>query len=73
MVRKLAKQKEEGKKPKDNEAEEPTMEFKTKLNKWGFVHVPKRALPSLPFKLETSLTARIEGDHLTISAAAEKP
>jgi hypothetical protein len=41
------------------------------LNKWGFIHVPKKAVPSLPFEIEKPLTARIEGDYLTIAAATE--
>jgi hypothetical protein len=50
---------------------EPVTEFKAKLNKWGFIHVPKRTVPSLPFKIEQPLTARIDGDHLTIAAATK--
>jgi hypothetical protein len=49
--------------------EEPVREFETKLNKYGFIHIPKRALPALPFKLETSLTAHIEAESLVISKA----
>ncbi|MFX0204235.1 MAG: hypothetical protein ACFFCW_49695 [Candidatus Hodarchaeota archaeon] len=41
-------------------ADEPVTEFKAKLNKWGFIHVPKKALPSLPFETVESLTARVE-------------
>jgi len=56
----------------DTEApEEPVKEFKAKLNKWGFIHVPKRTVPSLPFKIEKPLTARIEGETLVIVAATK--
>ena len=51
--------------------EEPVKNFEVKLNKYGFVHIPKRVVPSIPFKIEERLTARIEGDHLTITAATE--
>ena len=48
-------------KPKKKErADELVTEFKAKLNKYGFVHVPKKALPSLPFEVEEPLTARID-------------
>jgi len=47
-------------------------EFKAKLNKWGFIHVPKKALPPLPFETKESLTARIEGETLVIAAIAKK-
>jgi hypothetical protein len=30
--------------------EEPVKEFKTKVNKYGFIHVPKRAWSALPFE-----------------------
>jgi len=57
----------------DTEAtEEPVKEFKTKVNKYGFLHVPKKAIPSLPFKIEKPLTARIEGETLVIAATAKK-
>ena len=60
--------------PKPNSKEranKPVTEFKAKLNKWGFIHVPKKAVPSLPFETKESLTARIEGNHLTIAAATK--
>ena len=57
----------------DVDTEEPVTEFKAKLNKYGFLHVPKKAVPSLPFGLEKPLTARIEGETLVIAAATEKP
>ena len=60
--------------PKPNRkelAEEPVKEFKTKLNKYDFLHVPKKAVPSLPFEPEKPLIARIDGDHLTIAAATK--
>jgi hypothetical protein len=57
----------------DVDTEEPVTEFKAKLNKYGFLHVPKKAFSSLPLKIEEPLTARINGDHLTIAAATEKP
>jgi len=37
--------------------------------KYGFIHVPKKALPSLPFEPKESLTARIENDALVIRKA----
>ena len=60
-------------KPKKKEtavtAEEPVTGFKCKLNKYGFIHVPKKALPSLPFEPEEPLTARIEEEALAIRKA----
>ena len=53
----------------DVDTEEPVTEFKAKVNKWGFISVPKKARSFLPFKIEEPLTVRIEGDHLTIAAA----
>ena len=58
-------------KPVDVKPEEPVTQFKAKLNKWGFIHVPKEAIPSLPFKIEQPLTARIEGETLVITAATK--
>jgi len=61
--------------PKPNRKErtdKPVTEFKAKLNKWGFIHVPKRTVPSLPFKIEKPLTARIEGETLVITSSPEK-
>lgn len=55
----------------DVDTEEPVTEFKAKLNKYGFLHVPKKAVTSLPFGLEKRLIARIDGDHLTIAAATK--
>jgi hypothetical protein len=45
-------------------------EFRTKVNKYGFLHVPKKALPLLPFELEKPL---IEGETLVIAATTKKP
>lgn len=53
-------------------AEEPVTQFKAKLNKYGFIRVPKKARSSLPFEPEKPLIARIDGDHLTIAAATNK-
>jgi hypothetical protein len=61
--------------PKPNRkepAEEPVKEFKAKLNKYGFIYVPKKAVPSLPFETKESLTARIEGETLVIAATPRK-
>jgi len=58
-------------KPADVKPEEPVTEFKAKVNKYGFLRVPKGAWSSLPFGLEKPLIARIEGDHLTIAAATK--
>jgi hypothetical protein len=55
----------------DVDTEEPVTEFRTKVNKYGFLHVPKKARLSLPFKIEKALVARIDGDHLTIAAATK--
>jgi hypothetical protein len=52
--------------------EEPVKSFKVKINDYGFLHIPKAAIPSLPFKPKQPLTARVEGDHLIIAAATEK-
>jgi hypothetical protein len=53
------------------DTEEPVTEFRTKVNKYAFLHVPKRAIPSLPFKLEKPLVARIDGENLVIVVATE--
>jgi len=53
------------------DTEEPVTEFKAKLNKYGFLHVPKKAVPSLPFEPEKPLIARIDGEHLIIAPATE--
>ena len=55
----------------DVDTEEPVTEFRTKVNKYGFLHVPKKAVPSLPFEPEKPLIARIDGDHLIIAAATK--
>lgn len=52
----------------DVESDEPVTQFKAKVNKYGFLHVPKRAWKSLPFGLEKPLTARIDGKQLIIEA-----
>jgi hypothetical protein len=57
----------------DVDTEEPVTEFKAKLNKYGFLHVPKKAVPSLPFEPEKPLIARIEGETLVIASSPEKP
>ena len=74
MPEKIVSDPTQDKTPKPNRkelAEEPVTEFKAKLNKYGFIYVPKKAVPSLPFETKESLTARIEGDHLTIAAATK--
>lgn len=50
---------------------ETVTKIKAKLNKWGFIHVLKKALPSLPFRAEEPLTARIDGERLIIVATTE--
>jgi len=55
----------------DVKPDEPVTEFKAKVNKWGFISVPKGAWSSLPFGLEKPLIARIEGDHLIITAVTK--
>lgn len=54
------------------DTEKTVKNFEVKLNKYGFIHIPKKALPSLPFESEKPLTAQIDGDRLTISVATEK-
>lgn len=39
---------------------------KTKLNKYGFIHLPKKLLPRLPFQPEEPLQIVIAEDSLTI-------
>jgi hypothetical protein len=57
-------------KPNSKErADEPVTEFEAKLNKWGFIHVPKKAVPSL-LKSEEPLKAKIEADALVIRRAS---
>jgi hypothetical protein len=53
------------------DVEESVIEFEAKLNKYGFIHVPKRAWTSLPFGLEKPLMARIEGKKLVFTAATK--
>jgi hypothetical protein len=64
---------DETQKPNRKErTDEPVKEFKTKLNKYSFIYVPKKAVPSLPFETKESLTARIEGETLVIAATPKK-
>ena len=55
----------------DPKPEEPVTQFKARLNKYGFVHIPKKALASLPFKINQSLIARIDGDNVIFAKATE--
>jgi len=74
MPKKIVSDPTQDETPKPNRKErtyEPVTEFKAKLNKYGFIYVPKKAVPSLPFETKESLTARIEGNHLIIAAATE--
>jgi len=50
-------------------ADESVTEFKAKLNKYGFIRVPKKAIGSLPFEAEEPLAARVEGDALVVRKA----
>lgn len=43
-------------------------DIKRGLNKYGFIHVPKKAISSLPFEVGVPLKARIEGETLIIQA-----
>ena len=54
--------------------EKPVTEFAIKkgLNIYGFIHVPKNSIPSLPFAAQEPLIARIAGKTLVIAAATEK-
>jgi len=74
MPEKIVSDPTQDKTPKPNRKEranKPVTEFKAKLNKYGFIYVPKKAVPSLPFKIEKPLTARIEGETLVIAAATK--
>jgi len=55
----------------DVKPDEPVTEFRTKVNNYGFLHVPKKARHSLPFGLEKPLKARIDGERLVIAAATK--
>lgn len=57
---------------RDVDTEKSVTEFRTKVNKYGFLHVPKKARSSLPFEIEKPLVARIKGENLIIAAATEK-
>jgi hypothetical protein len=52
--------------------EESVTHFKAKVNKYGFIHVPKKAWSSLPFEIEKPLEARIDGEKLVIMAVVER-
>lgn len=54
-----------------NSAEKIT-EFKTKVNEYGFMHVPKEARTSLPFKVDETLKVKIEGKVLVITRASKE-
>ena len=43
-------------------------DIKRGLNKYGFIHLPKKAIPSLPFDQGVALKAKIEEDALVIRA-----
>ena len=60
MPEKIVHDQTQDKALKPKKKEKLVTEFKAKLNKYGFVHVPKKALPSLPFEVEEPLTARID-------------
>ena len=67
----ITKTKEPAKAKAKETTEKPVKEFKTKLNKYGFLHISKKAVKSLPFKPEEPLTARVEGKTLVIAATTE--
>jgi len=74
MPEKIVSESTQDETPQPNRKErinEPVKEFKAKLNKYGFLHIPKKALPSLPFAAEEPLTVRIEGETLVIAATTE--
>lgn len=56
---------------KDTKPEPEVTEFKTKLNKYGFIHVPKKARPALPFDDEQPLEGRVEDNALILTAKDE--
>jgi hypothetical protein len=56
----------------DVKSDEPITEFNAKINKYGFLHVPKKALSSLPFRIEEPLQASIDSERLVITVAAKK-
>ena len=55
----------------ENAKPEQLTEFDIKagLNKYGFIHLPKKAIPSLPFDQGKPLKAKIEGEALVIRRA----
>jgi hypothetical protein len=66
---KAAKSTESAKPNLKNAEPEAITEFKTKINKYRFLHIQKKALSSLPFGPEKPLVARIDGDRLIIAEA----
>jgi hypothetical protein len=54
---------------KKTRPQETVTEFKVKINKYGFIHLPKKSWKSLPFKNEEPLKAKIEGKTLVIQNA----
>jgi hypothetical protein len=59
-------------KERDAGIKERITKFRTKLNKYGFIHVPKKATSSLPFEIEQPLEALIEGENLIFAKATDK-
>lgn len=41
--------------------------IKAGLNKYGFIHIPKKARASLPFDVGEPLKARIESEELVVT------
>jgi hypothetical protein len=56
---------EEAPKPAETE---PVTQFETRLNTYGFLHMSKKAIPYLPFKVESPLVVQIEGSYVIIEA-----
>jgi len=69
MEKKTDEQSADGALHAEKAEEEIATEFKTKLNKYQFLHVPKNAIASLPFKAEEKLKATIEGKTVVIRKA----
>ena len=61
-----SKKKEEVPKPAPPE---PVTQFGTKLNKYGFLHVKKKVLRNLPFKVNEPIIVRIEGNKVILEVS----
>ena len=48
---------------------EPVTQFEAKLNKYGFLHVKKKVLRNLPFKVNEPIIVRIEGNKVILEVS----